>query len=542
MRDPVTLLCLADLHCEKEKFEYFSTLVDKIKSFTNQLGNDLWCPDYLIVAGDIIFAKKKEEDKNDIKNKYIEAKKVINRFIDKFPQLKGRIIIIPGNHDNEVPEKLSEIIDARNTFLDYCKSIDSHDETQKTKAIEKFSTNFGKQFEQYLNFSECYNPPQKDSKYYDESIINNKIRDLAGVRIFEEHNLCFVPINTEWLYVPHSEIKKKIKAAIKKRNTNNNALSQIIAFLSKIAIKKRNNEKTDIENLSSIIDNSINIVENCLLCSPLIKDAYHSLVELHKDQDYTVVTVMHRGPEYLPWEDKNPTDKAKIDSLGMILNLSDILLTGHEHQTRTASHPSKIGNNVVHYNLGSVGRKEKNASEHVRWASLIHIDPLDGSVKHLPIEYDSTQLNWKIEPERISCSSLRNKYENDTAKEEWWRFGRSIPVLHVKSNIDAVIEEKIMKYYGICTKNKDIIINAEFVASKFNDSEFIQSVKDLDHNNQQMKIVVYYLDDWSIYGDSKIKSEQIIMKKIDKLRAEYAEFILLNKLIINEIIIKTKNG
>lgn len=518
MRDPVTLLCLADLHCEKEKFEYFSTLVDKIKSFTNQLGNALWCPDYLIVAGDIIFAKKKEEDKNDIKNKYIEAKKVINRFIDKFPKLKGHIIIIPGNHDNEVPEELSEIIDARNTFLDYCKKIDSHDEAKKTKAIEKFSTNFGKQFEQYLCFSECYNPPKKDAKYCDESIINNKIRDLAGVRIFEKHNLCFVPINTEWLYVPHSEIKKKIRNAF----------------------KKRNNKKIDIENLSCILDNSINVVENCLLCSPLIKDAYHSLVELHKDQDYTVVTVMHRGPEYLPWEDKNPTDKAKTDSLGMILNLSDILLTGHEHQTRTASHPSKIGNNVVHYKLGSVGRKEKNASEHVRWASLIHIDPLDGSVKHLPIEYDSTQLNWKIEPERISCSSLRNKYENDTAKEEWWRFGGSIPVLHVKSNIDAVIEEKIMKYYGICT-NKDIIINAEFVASKFNDSEFIQSVKDLAHNNQQMKIVVYYLDPPSLYEDPKLKSELIkTMERIDKFRADYTELILLNRLIINEIIIKTR--
>lgn len=523
MRDPITLLCLADLHCEKERFEYFSSLVDKIKSFTDQLENDSWYPNYLIIAGDIIFAKKEKDDKNDVKNKYEEAKKVMDLFIDKFPQLKGHIIIIPGNHDNEVPEELSDILDARKIFFEYCKEIDSHDETKKAEAIEKFSANFGKQFGQYISFSECYNPPQKDAKYGDENIINNKIKDLAGVRIFDEHNLCVVPINTEWLYVPHTKIKDETKIAIKKGNPNND------------------NEKKYIENLSSILENSVNIVENCSLCSPLIKDAYRSLVKLHKNQDYTVVTVMHRGPEYLSWEDKNPTNKAKTDSLGMILNLSDILLTGHEHQTRTTSHPSKIGNNVVHYRLGSVGRKEKNASEHVRWASLIHINPIEGSVKHLPIEYDSPQLNWKIEPEKIICSSLRNKYENDTTKEEWWQFGGSIPVLHVKNNIDAIIEEKIMKYYDICT-DRDIIINAEFVTSKLDDSEFIQSVKDLAHNNQQMKIVVYYLDDWSIYGDSKIKSKQAIMKKIDKLRADYAELILLNKLIINEITIKIKNG
>lgn len=474
-------------------------------------------------CGGYYFCQEKNENEDDVNEKYCQAKRVINKFIDEFPKLKDHIIIIPGNHDNDVPERLPEILDARKIFLDYCKEVDSREETKKKKAVETFSAVFRKQFEQYLSFSECYNPPQEYAKYCDENIIDSKIRDLAGVRIFEEHNLCFVPINTEWLYVPHSEIKKKIKAAITNGNSNND------------------DRKTDIENLSSILDKSVNIVEKCFLCSPLIKDAYHSLVELHKDKDYTVVTVMHRGPEYLPWEDKNPTDKAKTDSLGMILNLSDILLTGHEHQTRTTTPPSYIGNNVLHFKLGSVGRKEKNASEYVRWASLVHIDPLSGNVEHLPIEYDNTGLNWKIKLSNNNKYSIRIKHENDITKDECWRFGGSMPVLRVKSNISDLIEKKIKEYFGIGTNKDMTIINAESGASIFNDPEFIKSIEDLNCNGQQIKIVIYYMDASSFYEDMNSKSEQIkTMKKIDNFRAKYIESILLNRLIINEIIIEIR--
>ena len=52
MRRPVTLLCLADIHCEKEEFKYFSWLADSLWYYTMQSDNNKWRPDYLIVAGD----------------------------------------------------------------------------------------------------------------------------------------------------------------------------------------------------------------------------------------------------------------------------------------------------------------------------------------------------------------------------------------------------------------------------------------------------------------------------------------------------------
>ncbi len=49
------------------------------------------------------------------------------------------------------------------------------------------------------------------------------------------------------------------------------------------------------------------------------------------------------------------------------------------------------------------------------------------------------------------------------------------------------------------------------------------------------------MDASSFYEDMNSKSEQIkTMKKIDNFRAKYIESILLNRLIINEIIIEIR--
>ena len=516
MRNTVTLLCLADLHCEKEKFEYFSSLANAIKDYTKTYENSKWSPNYLVVAGDVITAPQEKGDQKQIKEKYEQAQKVIDEFVEKLPQLKKHIIIVPGNHDNEVPNDWEKILNNRDIFQKYCGRVKTRDNVK-----EQFATVFEEQFCHYLEFSEHY---ESQAIYNNNgSKFSNKLSDLAGIRRFANDNICFVPINTEWLYVPHSKIKSAIKSTIKKRN-------RIPKLLTKDTTK----------GLVEILDESADIVERCSLCSPLIKDAYLSLIELQKKEDYTIVTVMHRGPEYLPYEDKNPTDKAKTDSLGMILNLSDILLTGHEHQTRATSHPSKIGSSVLHFKLGSVGRKERMTSEHVRWASLIHIDPISGIVEHLPIVYNNTSLEWDIKPKDypISHSILRNKYENSTVKEVCWRFGGTIPVIRVKGGIDAIIEGKIRHYFGATTVDKNLtIINSKNVYSTFKDSGFVRSIEESVHGHQQKRIVVYYCDTGMIYGSKMEKEQYEIMKKVDEFRRDYSKFILLNMLVINEVIV-----
>lgn len=525
MRNPVTLLCLADLHCEKEEFKYFSWLADSLWYYTKQLDNTQWEPNYLVIAGDIVFAKREKETEEIQKDKYYQAERVIEEFTTRFPHLKdGHIVIVPGNHDKTIPEDedLSNIVEERDTFFDYIKKID--DSQNKKNVIKKFSEVFERRFKLYLNFVQQY---QQNAKYNNETIIGSNIRDLAGVRVFQDDNLCFVPINTEWLYIPGKKVIEHIRKCVDK---NNNLLNiKVIKHIKKSVDKN--------SNLLNILDNSVSVLERCSLCSPLIKDAYDKLVNDYKRENYTVITVMHRGPEYLPYEDKNPTDKAKPDSLGKILHLSDILLTGHEHQTRTDAPPSYIGNSVLHFKLGSVGRKEKNASENIRWASLIHIDPISGSVEHLPFVFNCTQQKW--EPKPSNSYSLRSNYDICTPNKDSWEFNGSIPVLYIKSNIKDIIEERIRKYFEV---NKDaFVIDADQWDNPTEKQGLTKAIEVLASNNQHIRVVVYYRASQDAYGDLKVSDDhKKTMKKIDQLRTENVKFILLNKLIINEVIIKSE--
>lgn len=519
MRNSVTLLCLSDLHCEKEKFDYFSELAKTIEDYSKIFENNKWRPNYLVVAGDIIDASMDDRTEEIVRKQYNQARLIIREFVGTFPQLQDHIIIIPGNHDNEVPSDWEKILYNRQIFQKYCGQIKTNDDLNTQKV--QFATSFEEQFCQYLEFCQEY---KSNAIYYkEENKVSEKLSDLAGVRIFLEDNICFVPINTEWLYLPCSKIKVAVQNSIKKGSDSQDDIT-----------------KNTLNSLSRILDNSANIVESCSLCSPLIKDAYLSLVELQKKEDYTIVTVMHRGPEYLPYEDKNPTNKAKTDSLGMILNLSDILLTGHEHQTRITSQPSCIGNSVLHFKLGSVGRKEKMTREHVRWASLIHIDPISGSVEQLPIVYNNSSLKWDINPKDypISHSVLRNKYKINTDKEKHWKFCGTIPVIRVKGSIDAIIEGKIRHYFGISDDDRCLtIINSIRANSMFKNSEFVKSLEDIICGGQSKRIVIYY-EETGMTSDPKIEKEQYkTMKIVDGFREKYKKFILLNLLVINEVVI-----
>ena len=409
---------------------------------------------------------------------------------------------------------------------------------------------------------------------------------MAGVRVFPKDNLCFVPINTEWLYISGKAVKRLIKKDINEdllkllnetkdtiekipspsapikntcsqlvelcKNTSKDftykklleILDEVINIAKGCSFCSLQSTSTDTfrnlneirnkvvkkNNLLNILDESVDVLERSSLCSPLIKDAYLKLVELHKRENFTVVTVMHRGPEYLPYEDKNPTDKAKPDSLGKILHLSDILLTGHEHQTRTDAPPSYIGKGVLHFNLGSAGRKERETSEHIRWAALIHIDPISGSVEHLPIEYNNENQKWELL--QINSYPLRNNYDISTLNKDSWEYNGSIPVLHVRSRIKDIIEGRIRNYFGIDENDKNIcVIDADLWNG--------EKIENMSINREQMRVIIYYRATQTIHRGLKNEDEQVkIMKKIDEFRANHIECILLNKLIINEIIIK----
>ena len=298
MRRPVTLLCLADIHCEKEEFKYFSWLADSLWYYTMQSDNNKWRPDYLIVAGDIVFAKRQNETENIQKEKYHQAGNVIEEFTTRFPHLKdGHIVIVPGNHDKALPEDLKDIIKERDAFFDYIKRID--DTQNKKIVIARFSEIFEGRFKLYLDFIQKY---QQDTEYNDETIINNNIRNLAGIRAFPNDNLCFVPINTEWLYISGKEVKRQIKTAI--NGDFLKILNEAIDNVKKISscvplndtclqLERLREGPYAYEEFSIILKKVVDSVRRCSSCSPpsINTEAYGNILELQKRVDKNIYIV-----------------------------------------------------------------------------------------------------------------------------------------------------------------------------------------------------------------------------------------------------------
>lgn len=379
MKTPFSILCISDLHFNNEKLDPVKKLGEDLLRFTkeeNHAERLRWLPSYLVIAGDI--ANKGNLD-------YSQPTQHINDLLQVLGLSGNHVILVPGNHD-----KNTKGIDlsAYKNEIEIFKQYQKH---ESVDCVQKFHDYYSNKFKHYIEFGKQYlsDPSDAQCKEYQyqkpELLLPEKnpdfgIKLLSGVRHFKEDSLCFVIVNTEWLYIPPSSILKE----------------------------KCENTDCGIEKRIPEIKRLLSIKENCKLCVPLINDAYNVI----NDKDHkgcTIVTVMHRDFKDLTWLENNHTDLAQKDPIQQIEAFSDIILTGHEH-TVTVENPSYMKNSIQHFKLGSTGRDPYASNEEpIRTACLIRINPASEQVEMLTASYDGIHNAWSFHENETSFP-LRQKY------------------------------------------------------------------------------------------------------------------------------------
>lgn len=480
MKRPISILCMADLHYEKGNMNALDRLHSDYKKYVDSsVEYQRWNPDYIVIAGDVIdWTSQYDYDKYD------HAKENVENLVRDFGIDAGHVIIVPGNHDNMISTnvKIKELDRDKTVFERFCND-------EKNAVSQEFTHTFLPRFNDYTDFCKQY---MKDIEYYDYSILDKELQCLAGVKAFETDHLCFVIVNTEWLYIPKDPFEKHIQAYV-----------------------------------SEGISTHMKLYEKCQLCTPLLKDAYQLIRS--KYADYTVVTVMHRGFEDLTWKENNASDKLNIDAINYLKSISDIILTGHDHTIKTEP-PTLINNRIQHFRLGSVGRKEPKTREYIRTASIIRFSPIEGEIELLNMEYERNKGVWSFLPHKRNYP-LFSKYEKIEINN--FKTDNNTFIRATSGEIED-IENAIKRYFKNLPENiksNMIIINANDVVKKGLDK----------YNNakEYSYIVIYY-----IYSDVFFKGREVnnIISEVKDKIIEFQENniikVLMNKVIIGEVFVE----
>ena len=488
MKRPISILCISDLHFEATGMEAIQQLHKDYNDFINQeddnVQNKRWHPDYIVVAGDIV---------NYGVTDYSEPDKSIEQLMAKFGIDRSHVILVPGNHDKTIPERttIRGLDKGKKTFNDFCG--------EKVKKSQKsaFQKLYSSRFKNYIRFcKKYYDLANNDNyEYYSPDLLGPSIKCLSGVKVFKEDHLCFVNINTEWTYVSKKPFKKILK----------------------------NSKLTDHQK----------VYENCQLCAPIIKDIYDKIVKDYPH--YTIVTVMHRGFEDLTWEENNVTNPMTINAVDYLQDISDIILTGHDHTVKTAP-PTLIQNRIQHFRLGSAGRKEPVSSEHIRTASFIRISPFDSKLEMMHLVYKKNAVGknrWEFLPE----ASLYPLYS---------KFDRNAPLSSTISGqtlikAQSIAKDDIQKAIKTHFNPRDNNIKLHIIEANLTTLE--QELNDITVDVSQPEkhyIVVYCLHHLHCTKTAKDLEtrEKNIDEKIKEFKKSRFDLFVTNYMIINRIVIQ----
>ena len=481
MKRPISILCLADIHFDvKGDMSAFKTLYSEFAKFIDTDKNRVkWLPDYIVIAGDVA-------DKN---GGYNIVKKLIQRLCSKeaFNIANNHVIVVPGNHDKNTEVPLDQHDKDIGVFDKYCEKCDGEN-------VVKFGDVFADRFDEYIKFSKKYTSNLKFNSKGNNSVLDKRLRCLSGVKVFDDDHICFLYVNTEWLYVSGRD---------------------------KAIVKKSKHEDVDFSKF-------VRLDENCILCAPLVKDACNYIK--NHCSSHKVITVMHRGFDHFSWKEKNPTDAASIDSIGYLLKYSDIIISGHDHVFSPAP-PTLIGNRVQHFQLGAAGIKEPRKEEFQRSAEIIRLDVSNEKVEQLFIEYKNTKAGFQWcfeESQRDYPLFSRFLSKSESAKVTPYHLDT---LLNAKSSSKKDIERSISTYFNLPSSYKLKTIAAN--------SDIKNRIESLVSQNEGkfLYIVIYY--HYSEYMEGvNIKNSSIasIKQRIDQFKNEHIKELMSYQIIINEVI------
>lgn len=450
-----------------------------IKFIDGDLDRMKWFPDYVVIAGDVA-------DKN---GSYSSVKALIEhiRSSNAFNIPADHIIVVPGNHDKDAKLSVSEMVKAKKVFDQYCENCNE-------QTVKDFGDVFIKHFKKFNRFSAPYNDKLRFNTKGKKCVLDNRLRKLSGVKVFEEDHLCFLYVNTEWLYMYGK--------------------SDVMVL-----------SKKTCENLSDFMV----VDEKCQLCAPLIKDACDLINSKYKD--YTVVTVMHRGFEHFAWEEKNITDKLEIDAIDYLLRTSDVIISGHDHVFSPGA-PTFLRNKVEHFQLGLVGQKESKTSEFPRSAEIIRLNASGGYIEQLIISHDKKYNNshWVFTEVNHNYPLL---YKSMSQSGESPKPSFRDTLIWAKSSNKKDIESAIELYFQK-PENFDLIpVDAN--------KNMIQRLNALvnETNAKPLYVVVYYHShEYFEKAQTNLQEIVLIKQQLDSFRDKHIGELMNGQLFINEVVIE----
>lgn len=356
---------------------------------------------------------------------------------------------------------------------------------------ERFIMDHVSAFRQFTDLYKLYINPSDDSEKFlcwPELFegMPEKMQDLkytSGLKIFEKEKVCFLSVNTEWLYT-----RRSIRPA----------------------------EKQKVGP-----------------CRPFVSWAFNEIRKYYSD--YTVVTVMHRDPRSLSWDEKNISDNALIDTLSMIENHSDIIVSGHDH-TLKINPPTMLRNRAQHLGIGSASRPA-GINENVRYtARLLHINPIKGEMQVAAYDYWSS-IPWHLGD--IGTFPLQLKYKYlPSIKTDNLQQDLKMPIVKIQAKGESYddIERAIRGYlrWDVTDKCNGLV----FIRNNCMEQEFDIVVEKIREGLRKHERVFFFR--WQLAQSLPIKHTLIQTSKddpLEKLKKNFRQDVLKMSLIITDIVI-----
>jgi len=445
IKRPVNLLCLSDLHLDSKFGE--GVLEKLIRSVKELKWEDIrWQPDFIVLAGDMVLSQNKKYYKvvGDCLRTLIEDK---DFQLDPF-----RVIAVPGNHDKSMAScwKFEKCYNGSSRCagcieLDRYKEIKDaikayrNDDVEFKCDLSRFNGNFRAFGKFYKPFVKGDGVPKEGEKYvFPKEFLEKNLSDVAltsGLKVFDDAQVCFLCINTEWTYFPDAERK----------------------------------------------------YDEGFLCDPVVFSSLNTFINEYKG--YTLVTVMHHNPSEMAWVTRFRSNARKPDILRYIYQYSDVILTGHNHPEILLP-PDRMENHAQLFQLGSACMSARDGSLPQYHASLIHVDSLSGNVRICNFRYDHRKRDWHPEIDR-------NKYPltpYDTILPHGTRPSMKDAVVlpiqsHRKEEIERALKEYLPDVFGMydchCWNIHEKSHLAEEIKNTWKSGRksafFIYSLTNLDH-------------------------------------------------------------
>ncbi len=411
-----SILNLSDLHLDNKDQEFQSRILSEFAEELNKLlkkGDHIkWKPEYIVLPGDII-------NKGDTDN-YDNAKNILLDFCEKIDVPPQHMIMVPGNHDKKKGsiKTISQYQELIKKFDDFSKLGPTV--RQGEKVLDTFLSNHEKEFVDFNNFHSniAFNQNEDFDYFSFPPFQGTKLEHVTGIKIFHKNKVCFLNLNTEWLYA-ENDLKKE-------------------AEKDKFPAKRE-----------------FRVGKN-------IARELHSKIML-KCPDYTIITLMHQNPYNLSWFEMNPIDLTGMYTFNFIESCSDIIFSGHDHAVKTDI-PDLIKNRVQHFRIGTpCWTTEKGGQDFPYSTSIICVDDITNSIELLTCSYNQISVHqepsWKFNDNCVLTFDLRNKYE----KRNWEKpdikrqFGQTTN-LRVRNFDPSTIESKIYDYFMYDASTTDINI------------------------------------------------------------------------------------